>query len=149
MPGNANEKKESEFTVVFMKQDENISQMQFIKLMYEPVDERFNGFDSIPAANLEICQFPFPQAINQDLQEWIPYLVSHSSNDGGIVRFQTLFEGTEPELRIWYIKGRTNSSSILKLINQPQIKVYYPDGTSRDFKNHFSVQGPVEIIQVK
>ena len=149
MPGKSNERKESHFSVTYINKAEKLSVMQFMKLLYEPVDESFNGFDSIPAANLEICQLSFPQAINSELQEWIPYLVSHSSNDDGIVRFQTLFSDSIPQLRIWYVKGLSNSSSIIKLLNQPQLKVYYPDGTDKMFKNRFSIIGPVEIIRVK
>jgi polyferredoxin len=149
MPGKTNEMKFSQFSVSYIKNVDNLSLMQFMKLMYVPVDEKFNGFDSIPASNLEICQLPFPQAVKQEMQEWIPYLVSHSSNDNGIVRFQTLFTGDLPELRIWYVKKLTNSSSILQLLNRPQLKVYYPDRSSKEFKNLFSLQGPGELIQVK
>ena len=149
MPGKANGKEEANFTVAYLKNAEQLSVLQFMKIIYEPVDVAFNGFDSIPASNLEICQFLFPQAINPDLQEWIPYLVSHSSNDNGIVKFQTLFNDSFPELRIWYVKGLSNSSSILRLLNQSKLKVYYPDGSDKIFENRFTIKGPGEIFQVK
>jgi hypothetical protein len=60
-----------------------------------------------------------------------------------------MFTDSLPELRIWYVKGLTGSESILRLLNQPQLKVYYPDGSSRLFKNLFVINGPGEIIKVK
>ncbi|MFZ4706130.1 MAG: 4Fe-4S binding protein [Bacteroidales bacterium] len=149
LPGKANEKKDVHFSVAYSKGAEIIPVMEFLKLMYEPVDEVFNGFDSIAATDLAIYQLPFPQAIKPELQEWIPYLLSHSSNDNGIVRFQTMFSDSIPELRIWYVKKLTIPSSILQLLNKPQLKVYYPDGTKKTFNNLFSFEGPGEIIRVK
>jgi polyferredoxin len=149
MPGKAHEVKKSDFTIAYMKNAGNLSFEQFMKLVYEPVDATFNGFDSIPASKLAIYQIQFPQAIKPELQEWVPFLLSHSSNDPGVVRFQTMFSDSLPELRIWYIKEKSNSESILRLLNQPQLKVYFPDGSSKHFKNHFVIKGPGEIIKVK
>jgi ferredoxin len=149
MPGKMHETKESHFTVAYIKNADNLSFSQFMKKVYEPVDVTFNGFDSIPASKLSIYQLPFPQAIKPDLQEWLPYLLSHSSNDAGIVRFQTMFSDSLPELRIWYANGLTGPEPILSLLNQPQLKVYYPAGSSRLFKNPFIISGPGEIIKVK
>lgn len=149
MPGKMHEIKEANFTVAYVEDAENLTFLQFIKKVYEPVDASFNGFDSIPASKLSVYQLLFPQAIKPELQEWIPYLLSHSSNDPGIVRFQTMFTDSLPELRIWYTKGHTGPESILRLLNQPQLKVYYPDGSSKLFKNLFVINGPGEIIKVK
>jgi polyferredoxin len=149
IPGETKEKKVVHFRVAYMKQEGNMPVVQFLKRMYEPVDATFNGFDSIPAKNLKIFQLLFPQAIKPELQEWIPYLLSHSSNNNGIVRFQTLFSDSLPELRIWYVKRLTSPELILKLLNQSQLKVYFPDGSNKVFKNRFIIDGPGEIIDVK
>lgn len=123
--------------------------MQFMKAVFEPTDVAFNSFDSIPAATLAICQLAFPQALKPEYKKWEPFLVSHSSNDNGVVRFQTMFSDDLPVLRIWYIKSLTNPKSIVKLLNMPNLKVYYPDGTHKLFKNLFAIEGPGEILNVK
>lgn len=149
-PGKSNGTQISHFTVAFMKDAAGkTTLMQFMKAVYQPVDVSFNGFDSIPASRLAICQFAFPQAINPEYMEWVPFLLSHSSNDDGVVRFQAMFNNDQPVLRIWFIKDLTNPGAILKLLNAPQLKVYYPDGTHKQFKNLFTIEGPGEVLEVK
>ena len=138
------------FSLAYLKNaDAKITLMQFMKVVYEPVDVSFNGFDSIPAAGLAICQLAFPQAIIPGYKEWVPFLLSHSSNDNGVVRFQTMFNNDLPVLRIWYVKDRTSPEGILKLLNAPRLKVYYPDRSHKFFKNLFTFEGPGELIIVK
>jgi polyferredoxin len=138
------------FTLAFMiNVSGKITLMQFMKAVYEPVDVSFNGFDSIPAADLAICQFAFPQGVKSELMHWVPFLLSHSSNDNGVVRFQAMFNDDLPVLRIWYIRRRSNPGGILKLLNAPLLKVYYPDGTQKSFKNVFAIEGPGEVLFVK
>lgn len=150
LSGKSNGTQMVHFTVAYMKSaTEKMPLMQFMKAVYEPVDVSFNGFDSIPAANLAICQLPFPQAIKAEYKDWVPFLLSHSSNDNGVVRFQAMFSDDLPVLRIWYVKNHTNKESILKLLNVPQLKVYYPDGTHKYFKNVFTIEGPGEVLYVK
>lgn len=150
LPGKSNGSQMVHFTVAYMTSvTEKMPLIQFMKAVYEPVDVSFNGFDSIPAANLAICQLGFPQALKSEYQKWVPFLLSHSSNDNGIVRFQVMFSDDLPVLRIWYIKSRTDPESIVKLLNTPQLKVYYPDGTHKLFKNLFTIEGPGEVLNVK
>ena len=53
-----------------------------------------------------------------------------------------MFSDDFPVLRIWYMKSLTDPESILKLLNAPQMKVYYPDGTRKLFKNLFTIEDP-------
>lgn len=150
LPGKSTGTRMVHFSVAYMNNTAaKISLVQFMKAVYEPVDVSFNGFDSIPASKLAICQFAFPQAIKSEYTEWVPFLLSHSSNDNGVVRFQAMFVEDLPVLRIWYVKSLSNPESILKLLNAPQMKVYYPDGTNKQFKNLFTIEGPGEVLEVK
>ena len=150
LPGGSNGTKEVHFKVAYLKSvTEKMPLMQFMKAVFEPSDISFNGFDSIPAKELAICQLAFPQAVKPEFREWVPFLLSHSSNDNGVVRFQTMFSDDLPVLRIWYVKNRTNPESIIKLLNANQLKVYYPDGSYKLFKNLFTIEGPGEVLDVK
>jgi polyferredoxin len=150
LPGKSKGTQRVHFTVTNMSRTiAKIPLMQFMKAVYEPVDVSFNGFDSIPASGLAICQFAFPQAIKPEFREWVPFLLSHSSNDNGVVRFQTMFSDNLPVLRIWYVKRLTSPDSILTLLNTNRLKVYYPDGTHKLFKNLFTIEGPGEVLEVK
>ena len=149
-PDNSSGKRMIHFIVAYMKiATVKMPVMQFMKAMYVPVDDSFNGFDSIPAKELAIVELAFPQAIQPELMDWVPFLLSHSSNDNGVVRFQTMFSNDHPVLRIWYVKRLTNPESVLKLLNASQLKVYYPDGTHKLFKNLFKIEGPGEVLDVK
>jgi polyferredoxin len=105
-------------------------------------DVSFNKYDSFPTDQLMIYEIPFAQATDPEMQQWIPYLVSHLSNNDGIVRVQTVFPEEGPTLRIWFAGKLTDASSISSLLIREEFTVHYPDKTIKKIKNPF--QFPLE-----
>jgi hypothetical protein len=80
------------------------------------------------------------------MQEWIPYLVSHLSNDDGVVRFKTTFTSADPELLIWFVPKLTHPDKVLKLMREPQFLVHYPDKSVEKVKNPFSFGSGYDVL---
>lgn len=111
----------------------------FLRLFYEETDVTFNFFEKYKAGQIGQWEAAFDQATDPASQEWIPYLISHASNDSGIVRFSILFTDDGPVLRIGYVKSLTTPEKISKLLNAPELLVYYPDGKTEKVQNPFRI----------
>jgi hypothetical protein len=85
-----------------------------------------------------IYELPFDQAADPALQKWIPFLVSHASNDDGIVRLQTSFTENGPIIKIWFVNSLTTAENISSMLKAPEFVVHYPDKSVRKTKNPFN-----------
>jgi polyferredoxin len=115
-----------------------VSVHSFYETFLGKQDVSFNKYNSYKGDQLAECSFPFSQAKDPALQEWMPYLISHLSNDSGVVRFRVEFTVEGSIARISYVKAKTTPDSILKLLKEPMLLVYYPDGKTEKVKNPFS-----------
>ena len=106
----------------------------------------FNKFDTYKTEELKVYRLIFNEAIDPALQQWMPFLISHLSNDDGIVRFKTLFTATDPLLEITYVPTLTTPEKINKLINAPKFLVHYPDKSVKEVENPFKL-GDNRIIE--
>lgn len=84
-----------------------------------------------------IYELPFEQAADPSMQQWMPFLVSHASNDDGIVRIQTSFTENGPVIRIWFVGSLTSVTKINSLLQSPDFIVHYPDKSVKKVKNPF------------
>ncbi|MFZ4547407.1 MAG: 4Fe-4S binding protein, partial [Bacteroidales bacterium] len=64
---------------------------EFLNLFIATTDVSFNKYESYTNDKMSVYELPFAQASDPEMQQWIPFLVSHASNDNGIVRIQTVF----------------------------------------------------------
>ena len=116
----------------------SMTKPEFLGLFFETKDIRFNKYENYPENELKVHEVIFPAAMDPVMQEWIPFLVSHLSNDDGIVRFQTLFTPADPLLRIWYVPFMTDEVKIKQLMKDKVFLVHYPDKTVKKVENPFS-----------
>jgi polyferredoxin len=114
-----------------------LSKEEFLGRFFESSDVKFNKYESFSLSELKEFRITFPEAMDPGMQEWIPYLVSHMSNDDGIVRFKTAFTNTDPELKLWYVTKLTTPEKIRTLLNEPMFLVHYPDKSVERVKNPF------------
>jgi len=127
----------------------NVTKIYFLNYYFESKDVTFNKFDSYTSKELKELLFVFPEAMEPDMQEWIPYLVSHLSNDDGVVRFKTVFTETEPELRMWFVPKLTNPDKIRKLLNEPLFLVHYPDKSVKKIQNPFQFKNSGRVVEAE
>jgi hypothetical protein len=71
------------------------------------------------------------------MQQWMPFLVSHASNDDGIVRIQTSFTEKGPVVKIWFVSSLTSVEKINSLLTSQEFVVHYPDKSVKKVNNPF------------
>jgi hypothetical protein len=84
-----------------------------------------------------VYELPFGQAADPGMLQWMPYLVSHASNDDGIVRIKTEFTADGPVIKIWFVGSMTGVDKINEMLKSPEFLVHYPDKSVKKVKNPF------------
>jgi len=110
---------------------------EFLAVFLPATDVTFNKYESYSDDKMLVYELPFDQAADPALQKWMPYLVSHASNDDGIVRIQTSFTESGPIIKIWFVKSLTTVEKINALLKAPEFLVHYPDNTVKRIKNPY------------
>lgn len=120
------------------KENGEITINEFLALFMPVTDVNFNKYDSYTDDKMLVYELPFGQAADPAMQEWMPYLVSHASNDDGIVRLLTAFTPDGPVLKIWFVHEMTTVEKINAMLKAPEFVVHYPDKTVKKVKNPFT-----------
>jgi copper chaperone CopZ len=111
---------------------------EFLTMFISTTDVTFNKYDSYADDKMLVYELPFEQAANPAMQKWLPFLVSHASNDDGIVRIQTSFSENGPVIKIWFVNSLTTIEKINTLLLEPEFIVHYPDKSVKRIKNPFT-----------
>lgn len=111
---------------------------EFLALFMKVTDVSFNKYDSYTDDKMLVYELPFAQAADPAMQEWMPYLVSHASNDDGIVRVLTDFTPDGPVLKIWFVNNLTTVEKINAMLKATEFVVHYPDKSVKKVKNPYN-----------
>lgn len=114
-----------------------IKSFEFLSLFIPVTDVSFNKYESYTDYQMLVYELPFEQASDPEMQQWIPFLVSHASNDDGIVRIQTSFTENGPVIKIWFVESLTTVEKINSTLKAPELIVHYPDKSVKKSKNPF------------
>ncbi len=114
-----------------------IPAVEFVAKFLPTTDVSFNKYESYSIDKLMIYELPFDDAWDPEMQQWIPFLVSHASNDDGVVRIQTEFTKEGPVIKVWFVNSLTSVEKINSLLKAPEFVVHYPDKTTKRVKNPF------------
>lgn len=109
----------------------------FEQLFFKPVDASFNGYEKVSNDNLFIYEIDFPQASQPSVLKWIPYLISHASNEKGIVRLQTEYTASGPVLKLWFVNTLITPEKIKTVLTSPEFLVHYESKPDEKVKNPF------------
>ncbi len=115
----------------------NLPLSEYLTRMYEPVSMTFNSFETYTADKLEIAEYPFADASDPELTEMPWYLLSHLSNNRGVVGFETVPSDNGFMLKLQIVKGLTTREEVLKLMNADELVVHLSDGTQQLVKNPY------------
>ena len=75
---------------------------------------------------------------NAKLSQRYSYLISHLSNEGGIVGFETsLNEAGKEMLTVWYVDTVTAPDRVFIALNADSLMLHYADGTTGTVPNPF------------
>lgn len=110
---------------------------KFQNLFIPATDVQFNKYEKYSLDKMSVYEIPFVQAADPRLQKWIPFLVSHLSNNDGIVRFQTIFSENGPLARIWFVNSLTTVEKLNESLKAPEFVVHYPDKSVKKVKSPF------------
>ncbi len=121
-----------------------LSRGEYMTLLFRPYEQQFNNRESYSDSVLLIYQIPLGK--NGGLRARFPYLVSHLSNDNGIVEFRTLLDSTYKEqAQIVYVDTMTNAEKIYKVLNSDSLNLTYSNGEKGSMPNmfHFDAEGHI------
>ncbi len=116
---------------------ETITGLAFRKEIFAIDSTTCNDYQTFDAGSLAILKVPFEQGLEPEKAEMIPYLVSHLSNDAGVVRVDTRFPDAVPELWVFYVSAKTNVDNIRNALKSPVLSITYESGDTEDVENPF------------
>ena len=119
---------------VFSKIQEKV----FIQRSFEPYNNTFNWKSNYREERFDTLTVPCP--VVQSNLDSLSYLVSHLSNDTGIVGFQSAMDSTNQVFfKIIYIDSLTNTPNILKKLKNDTLTINYEGGEVGKIKNMFKL----------
>jgi hypothetical protein len=65
------------------------------------------------------------------------YLLSHISNNRGVVKFEVIPSDTGFVLGLVYIPEMTGRDEIIRQLNEPELKVHLSDGSTQTYRNPY------------
>lgn len=127
-----------------------LSRGEYISFLFKAFDQLFNDRDSYSDSALKIYQIPLGK--NAGLKARFSYLVSHLSNDNGIVEFRTLLDSAfKEQAQFIFVDSLTNAANIFKALNSDSLKLTYTNGEKGVVPNmfHFDEEGTVLENKIK
>ena len=122
--------------VTFAEEKGSISPREFAREMFMPTRSFFN--DSQNYSGDVLKGMPVRLGENAKLNQRYSYLVSHLSNDSGIVGFETSLDDAGAEiLTLWYVDTLTTPDRIFGALSADSLVLHYADGTVGTAPNPF------------
>jgi hypothetical protein len=127
--------------VTFEEQPATISKADYASAMFVPTNSRFNGFSGYN--NDVISQYVLTMGKNSSLKARYTYLISHLSNDKGVVAFETMLDSAGTELGvIHFVDTLTVPENIFAAVNVDTLVFHYSDGRTGKLANPFNFPEP-------
>ena len=134
---------ETEFNVklpykvmTFEEETGRLTPQEFAREMFMPTQSFFN--DSQHYSGKVLKGMPVRLGENAKLSQRYSYLISHLSNDGGIVGFETSLDDTGAEMMtVWYVDTLTTPAVIFGALSADSLLLHYADGTLGTAPNPF------------
>jgi polyferredoxin len=113
-----------------------ITRNEYVNLLFSPYQSVFNKRTSY--SNDVLNSYLLPLEKNRGLRSRFPYIVSHLSNDNGIVEFKTKLDSTMEEVaEIFYVDTLTNEQNIIDALLKDSLSITYTNGKTAKVKNMF------------
>lgn len=129
-----------------MSFDENpviLSRTDYIRAMYTPTVMKFNKFSSFTEDVLR--QYRISMEENRALRSRYSYLISHLSNDEGVVAFETWLDSLGTEMAsIVFVDTLTTAGQIDAALRTDSLRVTYSGGRTGVVENPFTFSGSGE-----
>ena len=114
-----------------------LKQASYAELMYTPFQTRFNKFKSYDSSVVKKIQFPLGE--NKAFKNKLNYLVSHLSNDDGIIEVGTYLDSSSVEmLTISFVDSMTNKEAVIQSMKSDTLVITYTTGKTGKIANMFN-----------
>ncbi|MBE0679819.1 MAG: hypothetical protein IH592_13740, partial [Bacteroidales bacterium] len=118
-----------------------ISGQEYARQMFTPVTSYFNGYSDFSSDVLN--GYVLPLGVNRETSGMYSYLISHLSNDAGVVGFETsLDEDGEEVATVLYVDTLTTPENIFGYVNADTLTIHYSDGRTGRVVNPFRFPEP-------
>jgi NAD-dependent dihydropyrimidine dehydrogenase PreA subunit len=122
--------------VTFSEEKGTLSPQEFAREMFMPERSFFNDSQNYSGDVLKGMTVRLGE--NAKLNQRYSYLVSHLSNDSGIVGFETSLDDAGAEmLTLWYVDTLTTPDRIFRALSADSLVLHYVDGTVGTAPNPF------------
>jgi hypothetical protein len=111
---------------------------EYQNLMFHGYDDNFNQYEEYEPANLSVFRFPMPEAAQPGLQKKLDLLASHLSNDEGIVRFTTYFDGKAMG-SVYYDTAKTSETAVRNALTQSVLTYFVSEDKTEQIPNPFHI----------
>ena len=113
-----------------------ISKKEYVQIMFQPYIKEFNDKEKYSPAVMDTLKVPL--GTNKYDTKALPYLISHLSDDTGIVGFETALDSAlRVTFEIIYVDSVTNSANIQKALKCDSLTVTYSDDEKGKVLNMF------------
>ena len=123
-----------------------VSRGEYIEILFTPYERKFNY-----RANYSddvIRTFLFPMGKNRALRNRYSYLVSHLSNNDGVVEFKTKLDDSFKEVaEITFVDSMTTIDNIKDAVLKDSLSISYSSGKTGKVKNMFDFSEEIENTQ--
>jgi ferredoxin len=117
----------------------------YSNILYKPFILQFNGFAKYKATSVKTLQLPMGQ--NKENKAKLNFLVSHLSNNRGIIEFRTLLNESNEELvAISYVDSMTNAQAVFQALSSDTLTFNKRDKTQGKMANVFKFESE-EIVK--
>ncbi len=118
-----------------------ITGQEYARQMFTPVTSYFNGYSDFTGDVMN--GYVLPLGANNRNSGMYSYLISHLSNDAGVVAFETSLDTTGNEVTtIWYVDTLTTPENIFGYVNADTLTIHYSDGRTGRVANPFRFPEP-------
>ncbi len=113
-----------------------ISKVDYATSLFKPYVAQFNGYDKYDSTVVKV--FEVPMGANKEYRAKLNYLISHLSNDDGVIEFRTLLgDQYEEKVAVSYVDTMTNAQAIFQAMNSDSLSFKMKNGTKGKIPNVF------------
>ncbi len=127
--------------ITFEEQPGKLSKADYASAMFVPTSSRFNSFSNF--SDDVVSQYIVTMGPNTAHKARYSYLVSHLSNDSGVIAFETMLDSVGTELGvIHFVDTVTVPENIFAAVNADTLVFHYSDGRTGKLANPFRFPDP-------
>lgn len=127
---------ELNFEVVGDLKKSTLDKGSYVALLFDPFARSFNQYENYDSTVIDI--FSISMGKNTKLTKRLPYLVSHLSNNDGVVKLETRLDDAHKQVMdISFVDTMTNGEKVFEMIRADSLNVSYTSGKKATVENMF------------